>query len=81
MARGQSQGSRLQRFFAPESAGGIVLFAATVLALIFANSPLGPLYTRFLDIPFAVQVDGLVLKKPLLLWVNDGLMAVFFLLV
>jgi NhaA family Na+:H+ antiporter len=81
MARGQSQGSPLQRFFAPESAGGIVLFAATVLALIFANSPLGPLYTRFLDTPLAVQVDGLALKKPLLLWVNDGLMAVFFLLV
>jgi len=73
--------SRLQQFLALESAGGIVLCAAAVLALILANSPLGPLYTLLLDIPLAVQIDDLLLKKPLLLWVNDGLMAVFFMLV
>jgi Na+:H+ antiporter, NhaA family len=73
--------SRPQQFLKLEAAGGIVLCAAAVLALVLANSPLGPLYTRLLDVPLALQLDGLVLKKPLLLWVNDGLMAVFFMLV
>lgn len=77
----QSAGSRLQQFLALESAGGIVLGAAAVLALILANSPLGPFYTRFLDIPLGVQAGSLLIKKPLLLWVNDGLMAIFFMLV
>ena len=72
---------RLQQFLALESAGGIVLGAAAVVALILANSPFGSLYARFLDLPMAVQVGGFLLKKPLLLWINDGLMAVFFLLV
>jgi Na+:H+ antiporter, NhaA family len=81
MLSGQSAASRLQQFLALESAGGIVLGAAAAVALIWANSPLGPLYTRLLDVPLAVQIGGFVLKKPLLLWVNDGLMAIFFLLV
>ncbi len=72
---------RLQQFLALESAGGIVLGAAAAVALILANSPFGSLYARFLDLPMAVQVGGFLLKKPLLLWINDGLMAVFFLLV
>jgi Na+:H+ antiporter, NhaA family len=73
--------SRLQQFMALESAGGIVLGGAALLALMLANSPLGPLYTRVLDIPLGVQVGILLIKKPLLLWVNDGLMAIFFMLV
>jgi NhaA family Na+:H+ antiporter len=73
--------SRLQQFLKLEAAGGLVLCAAAALALILANSPLGALYTRFLDLPLALQIDGLILKKPLLLWVDDGLMAVFFMLV
>ena len=72
---------RLQQFLALKSAGGIVLGAAAAVALILANSPFGSLYARFLDLPMAVQVGGFLLKKPLLLWINDGLMAVFFLLV
>ena len=72
---------RLQQFFELESAGGIALCAAAALALILANSPLGALYTRLLDTPLAVQLDGLIIKKPLLLWIDDGLMAVFFMLV
>jgi Na+:H+ antiporter, NhaA family len=74
-------GSRLQQFLALESAGGIVLGGAALLALILANSPLGTLYPRLLDVPLGVQLGALVIKKPLLLWVNDGLMAVFFMLV
>ncbi|HUC10773.1 MAG TPA: Na+/H+ antiporter NhaA [Stellaceae bacterium] len=73
--------SRLQQFMALESAGGIVLGGAALLAMILANSPLGPFYTRFLDIPLGIQIGSLLIKKPLLLWVNDGLMAVFFMLV
>lgn len=81
MLNGRSAVSRLQQFLALESAGGIVLGAAAAVALILANSPFGSLYARFLDLPMAVQVGGFLLKKPLLLWINDGLMAVFFLLV
>jgi NhaA family Na+:H+ antiporter len=81
MLNGRSAVSRLQQFLALESAGGIVLGAAAAVALILANSPFGSLYARFLDLPMAVQAGGFLLKKPLLLWINDGLMAVFFLLV
>lgn len=77
----QSAVSRLQQFLALEAAGGIVLGAAAILALIWANSALGLFYTRLLDTPLAIQIGSLLIKKPLLLWVNDGLMAVFFMLV
>jgi Na+:H+ antiporter, NhaA family len=73
--------SRLQQFMELEAAGGIALGIAALVALLFANSPLGPLYTRLLEIPLSVQVGGLVIAKPLLMWINDGLMAVFFALV
>lgn len=46
-----------------------------------ANSPLGPAYLDFLDIPLAVRFGSAGIEKPLLLWINDGLMAVFFFLV
>ncbi|HEY3910223.1 MAG TPA: Na+/H+ antiporter NhaA [Stellaceae bacterium] len=71
----------LQQFLKLEAAGGIVLCAAAGLALVVANSPLGGLYVRLWDVPLGVQIDGLIIKKPLLLWVDDGLMAVFFMLV
>jgi len=64
-----------------ESAGGLVLIAASVLALIIANSPLSGLYLRLLDMPLKVQVGMLEIAKPLLLWINEGLMALFFFLV
>ncbi|MBF0433773.1 MAG: Na+/H+ antiporter NhaA [Magnetococcales bacterium] len=71
----------LKNFIRLESAGGIVLVIAAALALVVVNSPLEPFYAVLLDTPVAVQVGGLVVAKPLLLWINDGLMAVFFLLV
>ncbi|MFT3807009.1 Na+/H+ antiporter NhaA [Arenimonas sp.] len=71
----------LTEFFRLESAGGILLVAAAVLALVVANSPLAPLYHSLLDLPVQVRVGRLDLHKPLLLWINDGLMALFFLLV
>ncbi len=58
-----------------------MLCAAAVIALVLANSPLEALYEQLLELPVAIQVGGLAIAKPLLLWVNDGLMAVFFMLV
>lgn len=68
-------------FFRRESAPGILLMAATVCALLVANSPLAPVYAYLIEMPVAVQIDQLVIHKPLLLWINDGLMAVFFFVV
>ena len=71
----------LSEFFRLESAGGILLIGAAVLALLFANSPLEEFYDGFRDLPVQVRVGDIDIAKPLLLWINDGLMAVFFLLV
>jgi len=72
---------RLRRFAEMEAAGGIVLLAAAVIALVLANSLLGPVYEALLDMPVSVQVGALKIAKPFLLWVNDGLMAIFFMVV
>ncbi len=71
----------ISRFLQLEAAGGLLLIAAAVLALIINNSPLAYLYGGLLDVPVAVQVGTLQIAKPLLLWINDGLMALFFLLI
>lgn len=71
----------LQEFFRLEAAGGILLIAAAVLAMLSANSPLSGVYDAFRELPVQVRVGPLDLAKPLLLWINDGLMAIFFLLV
>ncbi len=68
-------------FFQHKAAGGVVLVAAAAAALIISNSPLDWLYGRLLDTPVGVRAGPLALEKPLLLWINDGLMAVFFFLV
>ncbi|MDE0650721.1 MAG: Na+/H+ antiporter NhaA, partial [Gammaproteobacteria bacterium] len=72
---------RLTALLKHEAAGGVLLMLAAVAALALDNSPLAPLYDALLTIPMVVQISALVLEKPLLLWINDGLMAVFFLLV
>lgn len=71
----------IREFLKMESAGGILLMGAALLALIVANSPLSVWYDMLLDVPVVVQVGALEVAKPLLLWINDGLMAVFFFLV
>src|ERR1700752_586581 len=71
----------LQEFLRLEAAGGLLLMAATVLAMVVANSPLYPYYAALLDIPFEISVGAFGIGKPLLLWINDGLMAIFFLVV
>ncbi len=73
--------NRLESLFKHEAAGGIVLMLATMLALGVANSGMADLYTRVLHMEFSVTLGGTGLSKPLILWINDGLMAVFFLLV
>jgi NhaA family Na+:H+ antiporter len=70
-----------REFLRLESAGGILLVAAAGVAILLANSPLRGLYDTLLHVPVTVAVGKLVLDKPLLLWINDGLMAVFFFLV
>lgn len=64
-----------------ESAGGILLLASAALALVIANTPLSHYYDSLLGTIVAVQVGEFAVNKPLLLWVNDGLMAVFFFLI
>lgn len=71
----------IRDFLKLESSSGLLLIGAMALALICANTPLASLYGAFLETHVAVHIGALVLAKPLLLWINDGLMAVFFLLV
>jgi NhaA family Na+:H+ antiporter len=69
------------RFLQVESSGGIVLLAATVVALVLGNSPLETAYESLLHTKAGLHVGSLSLTNPLLEWVNDGLMALFFLVV
>ena len=71
----------IKTFLKYESAGGILLITATVLALVFANTDLTVAYKAFLRIPVEIRFADFQIAKPLLLWVNDGLMAVFFFLI
>ena len=81
MSKAPKTPSPLSRFFAHEAAGGIVLIAATVAALMVANSPLQGWYLTALEQPLSITLGGTGLTKPLILWINDGLMAVFFCLI
>ena len=71
----------IREFLALEAAGGILLAGAALAAMLLANSPLDIVYAKFLDTPVEVRIGRFEIAKPLLLWINDGLMAVFFFLV
>ncbi len=71
----------LQDFIKQDSSSGILLIIAAVLALVLENSPFKWLYDALLETPVEIRIGALHLAKPLLLWINDGLMAVFFLLI
>ena len=75
--------SAWQRFIDHESAGGLVLGAAALVALLLSNSPWAPHYFALIQMPGELRIggDALVLAKPLVVWVNDLWMAVFFFLV
>lgn len=75
------QSSFIASFLRLESAGGILLFLSAVCAILLANSFLEPYYQLLLSTPVEIRVGALEIAKPLLLWINDGLMAVFFFLV
>lgn len=64
-----------------DATGGILLVFAAFIAILLANSPLAGFYESFLSIPVSVQASNFSIDKPLLLWINDGLMALFFFLV
>jgi len=71
----------LDQFIKKESSSGILLIIATFLALALSNSALGGLYQAFLHLPVEIRIGALHLDKSLYHWVNDGLMAIFFLLI
>ncbi len=71
----------LEDFIQKESTAGILLIFVTFLALILQNSPLSEFYNNFLHTPVEIRFADLQIAKPLLLWVNDGLMAIFFFLI
>ncbi|MGE3248279.1 MAG: Na+/H+ antiporter NhaA [Beijerinckiaceae bacterium] len=64
-----------------EAAGGVLLLMSAVLALVFSNTALRGAYNAFLEMPATVRIGEFAIDKPLLLWINDGLMAIFFFLV
>lgn len=71
----------LDRFFRHDAFGGILLMISALAALLVANSSLSGLYDSVLSSYFAVTLNGEGLQKPLILWINDGLMAIFFFLI
>ena len=72
---------QLREFLRLESAGGILLVVAMVIAMIVVNTGLWPLYKGLLAIPLEIRIGEFEIAKPLLLWINDGLMAIFFFLI
>ena len=77
----QHTSSRLARALRHEAAPGVLLMVAAATAMILANSPAAPSYQAFFDQVLSITLGGAGLTKPLILWINDGLMAVFFFLV
>lgn len=71
----------LSRFFKMESASGILLMFSAVLAIVLANTPLQTYYALLIETPVEIRIGNFEIAKPLLLWINDGLMAIFFFLV
>ena len=77
----QPNRSFFQQFIRTETLGGLVLLVFAVAALVWANSPWAPFYTALWDIRLAIGVGEHALALTLRQWINDGLMAMFFLLV
>lgn len=72
---------RMARLLSNEATPGVLLMIATILAMGLANSAWGPAYEAAFQHELAITIDGEGLAKPLILWINDGLMAVFFFLI
>ena len=78
MSNSSSLATGSQKLVQHDAAPGVILFLAAILALILDNSSLAWLYDGLLESPMKLQVGALIIAKPLLLWINDGLMAIFF---
>jgi len=77
----QQRNSFFTKFTRMEASSGILLVGAALLAILMANSPLAFIYQLLTDTPVEIRIGPLEIAKPLLLWVNDGFMAIFFFLV
>ena len=73
--------TRIQEFLKLEASAGLVLMAMALLAMLFANTTLAPIYSGILDTNVRIGIASFEISKPALLWINDGLMAIFFFLV
>jgi NhaA family Na+:H+ antiporter len=73
--------SPIKEFIHTESFSGILLLFSAILALIVANSPLSEWYLAALETKLTVGLPDANISKPIILWINDGLMAIFFLLI
>jgi NhaA family Na+:H+ antiporter len=72
---------KIKEFLRLEAASGVLLIFAALLAMVAVNSPVDVWYDSLLEIPVAIQFGEFLIAKPLLLWINDGLMAIFFFLI
>lgn len=81
MANPTPGGNALTRLIQHEAFAGVLMILAAVLALLFANTGLSGAYYGFLNTEVSLLINGIGLTKPLLLWINDGLMAMFFFLI
>ncbi|NQY43180.1 MAG: Na+/H+ antiporter NhaA [Legionellales bacterium] len=68
-------------FFKLETSSSILLLISAILAIIFANSPIDTYYNLLLNTPLKIELGALKISKPILLWINDGLMAIFFFMI
>jgi NhaA family Na+:H+ antiporter len=73
--------SPMEKFIKIESLSGVLLFAATIVAVVWANSPFGDSYQAVWGYELGVKMTNFELVKPVILWINDGLMALFFFLI
>ena len=81
MPRRRAAFTAIRDFLQLEAAAGLALLLATIIAMTWANSPAAPLYEGLRHLHAGIHVGGVGIDESLELWINDGLMAIFFLLV